>query len=85
MNKKNLLYALIPLFLAGGLVGGIFLGKKFSSGSVTPEMAKLMTIMDIIQNEYVDEISMDSLLDGNFAQLMSLLDPHSVYIPSSEL
>lgn len=85
MNKKNLLYALIPLFLAGGLVGGIFLGKKFSSGYIPPEMAKLMTVMDIIQNEYVDEISMDSLMDGNFAQLLSLLDPHSVYIPASEL
>ena len=85
MNKRNLLYALIPVFISLGLIGGIFLGKKFTKGSVPPEMEKLQAILDIIQGEYVDEVSLDSLMDDNYSQLMSLLDPHSVYIPASEL
>ena len=85
MTKKNIVYAMIPFILSLGVVGGIFIGKKFSRVSISPELEKMLIMMDIIKNEYVDEINMDSLFDGSYTQLMSLLDPHSVYIPASEL
>lgn len=85
MTKRNWTYALIPLILALGVVGGIFIGKKSSSSSLSPEMEKMMMMMDIIKNEYVDEVDLDSIMEGSYSQMMSLLDPHSVYIPSEDL
>lgn len=75
----------IPLILSIGLVGGIFLGRIFFGGSISKEEEKLRTLLGLIQNEYVDEVSLDSLIDGTYAGLMSRLDPHSVYIPASDL
>ena len=85
MTKRNNLLLLIPLILSLGLVGGIFLGKIFYGGSISKEEEKLRTILSIIQNEYVDDVSVDSLFNQTYFELASALDPHSVYIPASEL
>lgn len=86
MNKKaKLSNVLIPLVLAAGLIGGIFIGKNISFQKVSPEEAKLRMILDLIDHQYVDNINTDSLLDQAIPELLALLDPHSVYIPASEL
>lgn len=85
MNRLKRTYALIPLLIAVGVVGGIFIGRTLFKHNLTPEELKLKTMLGLIQNEYVDEISLDSLMEGTFAGLMAQLDPHSVYIPASEV
>lgn len=83
-NKKNILLASVPLILAIGIVGGIFIGRSLHNSEVSPEQQKLMTILSLIQDEYVDEVNLDSLMEGTYGNLLSFLDPHSVYIPLSE-
>ena len=86
MNKKrNIGYVLIPLVLAVGLAGGVFIGKYLSVSRMTPAEAKLRTIMDLIENEYVDRIDVDSLLASVVPDLLAGLDPHSVYFTPEEL
>ena len=86
MNKKrNLGYVLIPLVLAIGLAGGVFIGKYISISRVSPAEAKLRTIVDLIDNEYVDRIDVDSLLATVVPDLLAGLDPHSVYFTAGEL
>lgn len=85
MTKRNTGHVFIPLILAIGLVGGIFLGKLFYGGSISRQEEKLRTVLGLIQNEYVDDVSLDSLIEGTYTGLMSMLDPHSVYIPASDL
>lgn len=85
MTKRNTGHVFIPLILAIGLVGGIFLGKLFYGGSISRQEEKLRTVLGLIQNEYVDDVSLDSLIEGTYTGLMSMLDPHSVYIPESDL
>lgn len=86
MNKKrNIGLVLIPLVLAIGLAGGIFIGKYMSVSRMSPAEAKLRTIIDLIDNEYVDRIDVDSLLATVVPDLLSSLDPHSVYFTPEDL
>lgn len=84
-KKRNLGLVLLPVALAVGMAGGIFIGSYVSRTHFSPAEAKLKTVLELIQNEYVDELDVDSLLEGVFPDLLASLDPHSVYIPASEL
>lgn len=85
MKKNKILSALLPLVLAGGLVGGIFIGRSFFGGQLSPEEEKLRTMLSLIKSDYVDDVALDSLMEGTYSGLMAQLDPHSVYIPSSDV
>ncbi len=86
MNKKrNLGFVLIPLVLAIGLVGGVFIGKYLIVSRISPAEAKMRTILDLIDNEYVDKIDADSLLASVIPDMLLGLDPHSVYFTADEL
>lgn len=86
MNKKrNLGLVALPILLALGLVGGIFIGKYITRHTLSVEEEKLRTVLRLIENEYVDQIDIDSLIESSLPQLLTSLDPHSAYIPSSEL
>ncbi len=96
-NKKFLYY--FPIILAFTLVLGMYLGKIFftnpldeffndakstlSIKNIRPEN-KLQSILNYIQNEYVDTINKDSLIELTIQSLLQNLDPHSVYIPPSD-
>ncbi|MDE6299666.1 MAG: S41 family peptidase [Muribaculaceae bacterium] len=86
MNKKrNPALIALPFLVSLGVVGGIFLGKFMSSRSLSPEQEKLQTVLRLIQGEYVDKVDIDSLVETIYPDLLSALDPHSAYIPASEL
>ena len=90
MNKK--LSFLLPAVLALTLAVGIFIGGKlhfydsperlFSTNS---KKDKLNRLIDFIEYEYVDEINTDSIVDVTVNDILGNLDPHSVYIPKSEM
>lgn len=84
-KKRNLGYILIPLVLAIGVVGGVYIGKYLSVSRISSAEAKLRTIADLIENEYVDDIDVDSLLASVVPELLAGLDPHSVYMSAEEL
>ncbi|MCM1440336.1 MAG: S41 family peptidase [Roseburia sp.] len=84
-KKRSISAVLVPLALSLGVVGGIFLGKYEAVRKLTPEQEKLQTILGLIKNQYVDEIDVDSLMEQTIPELLASLDPHSAYIPKSEL
>ncbi|MCH5319639.1 MAG: S41 family peptidase [Paramuribaculum sp.] len=85
MKSKKIIYVLLPLLLAlafaGGLITGGFLGGNKNNGSAD----KIRNILSLIDSEYVDVIDTDSLLESTIPDLLAKLDPHSTYIPASEL
>lgn len=86
MNKKiNYSSVLIPIFLVVGIIGGIFIGRRISQSHSSPEEEKIRMILSLIDQQYVDKVNTDSLLDKMIPELLASLDPHSVYIPKSEL
>ncbi|UII77447.1 S41 family peptidase [Flagellimonas sp. HMM57] len=90
MEKKN--NYLWPTLLAFAVAIGIFIGGKLHFGD-TPEKLfstnskkdKLNRLIDYIDHEYVDEIDTDSIVDVTVNNILGKLDPHSVYIPNSEM
>jgi len=89
MNKKIKIY--LPLIIAIAVAFGVFLGsslnyqkKTMTFFGGTPQEKKIKRLINYIQYEYVDEVDTDSLLDGTIKNMLSKLDPHSVYIPASE-
>jgi len=86
MNKKrNTAMLLLPLLFAVGIAGGMLIGKYFFTTRLDPREEKLHAILGMIEEQYVDEVDMDSLMEQFYPKLLGLLDPHSAYIPTSEL
>ncbi len=86
MNKKrNIASVFIPLVLAIGIAGGIFIGIYIARRSVSPGQEKLETILALVKDQYVDDIDIDSLIEQSIPDILTSLDPHSVYFPASEL
>lgn len=89
--KKKYNY-ILPTLIATALALGIFVGGKLHF-SDTPEKLfttnskkdKLNRLIDYIDYEYVDEIDTDSIVDVTVNNILEKLDPHSVYIPQSEM
>lgn len=87
MNKKNYLW---PLLTAGSLAAGIILGGYFTKNgtpfSVKEDYGrlKLNKLIDLIEQEYVDNVNTDSIIDMTVNNILSQLDPHSTYISKSE-
>ncbi len=84
-EKRNLGYILLPIVLCIGIIGGIFIGRFVEQRRVSPAQEKLQTILELIESQYVDQIDIDSLLEKSIPEIMLSLDPHSAYIPASEL
>jgi len=45
--------------------------------------AKIKRLINFIQYDYVDKVDTDSLLDDAITNMLSKLDPHSVYLPAN--
>ena len=93
-NSKHTV--LFPLILAAGVVLGILFGQYLGRHDTASEIrgmlnrisspgGKLTYTLSLIENRYVDSISMDSLTEHVLPLLVRELDPHSVYLPASEM
>lgn len=89
--KKKYRY-LVPTLLGLAVAIGIFIGGKlhFSDSpeklfSTNSKKDKLNRLIDYIDYEYVDDIDTDSIVDVTVNNILGKLDPHSVYIPKSEM
>lgn len=96
MYKNSKYTVLFPLLLAAGVVLGLLLGQYMGRNSTTSEIKgmlrqmalptnKLTYTLSLIENQYVDSVAMDSLAEHVIPLLVKELDPHSVYIPASEM
>lgn len=77
---------MIPVVAAAIFICGLWIGYLLAGGDrITPGQEKLGRIFELIHNEYVDEIDTDSLVELSIPALLKNLDPHTVYIPLSDL
>lgn len=89
-NKK--LQVWLPLIFSVVMIAGMFFGFKLhqETGSTQgffkrDKRTALQEAFDLIRSRYVDSVKLDSIQDDAMQGVMSHLDPHSVYIPASEL
>ena len=89
MTNKN---RFSPLWLAISAVVGIFIGtfyaNHFGGGTrlsiINSGTSKLQNLLHIIDDQYVDTVNVADLVEKAMPQLLSELDPHSVYISARD-
>lgn len=89
-NKKIQVW--LPLIFSVVMITGMFFGFKLhqQTGSRdgffrNSKKSSLQEALDLIRNRYVDVVAMDSLQNDALSDVMSHLDPHSVFIPASNV
>ncbi|MBL7747752.1 MAG: S41 family peptidase [Chitinophagaceae bacterium] len=90
VNKK--LQVWLPLIFSVVMVIGMFFGYKMADKSGSKKgffssnrRSSLQEAMDLIKMKYVDSVQFDSLEGKAIQEMMTELDPHSVYLPPVDL
>ena len=89
LNKSN---RFAPILLALCVIIGILIGtfytKHFSGNRlsiINSGSNRLNNLLRIIDDQYVDTVNIDSLVEKAMPQILSELDPHSVYISAKDV
>ena len=79
---------ILVLLLAVGWFAGLYSGRRITDNqlriylnSYNAKNDKLARVLSMIEREYVDSISRDSLAELAIPAILHKLDPHSVYLP----
>ena len=91
MNSRLKIF--LPIIFALLIATGIFIGSKlnFSAPAVHFMRAekkssdKMNSVLNFIEEEYVDTVKKDVLVEKAITDLLQNLDPHSVYITAQEV
>ena len=90
--KQNRPNRLTPLLMSVcviiGVVIGTFYANHFSGNRlniINSGSNRLNNLLHIIDDQYVDDVNIDSLVDMAIPQILSDLDPHSVYISAADV
>jgi len=83
--------AYLPLIIGVAIAIGILIGFYMphpQTGLYTnfpPSNDKLSRVLDIIESDYVDTVDRNALIEEAIPVMLRKLDPHSVYIPATDL
>ena len=88
-NRRNrYMPLLMAVCVAFGIVIGTFYANPFSGNRlniINSGSNRLNNLLHIIDDQYVDNVNIDSLVDKAIPQILSDLDPHSVYISGKDV
>ena len=88
-NKYRLLRTVlwaISILIAAILIANAIKGRqRVDVSSIDSDWAKLMVILKTMDDNYVDDIDHKKVTEDILPALMKELDPHSVYLPPSDL
>lgn len=88
MTGSKKLQVWLPLVFSLVMIVGMFLGYGLSGKSDFFKVDRTTSVqqaLDVVRKNYVDRINTDSLQYGAIQEMMSELDPHSVYYPPVDL
>jgi carboxyl-terminal processing protease len=89
MNNKRSIY--LPILFAAVLALGIIIGQLINQNSdkhkflIHPRTDKVSNVISYISEDYVDTVDKGKLNDEAIVAMLESLDPHSLYIPASDL
>ena len=92
MSENNKTSRFIPVIIAASIVVGILIGTFYTnhfSGNrlsiINTSSNKLNDLLRIVDDKYVDTVSMNDLVEKAMPQILSELDPHSMYISAKDV
>ncbi len=75
-----------PLVISVAIVLGIVIGNYISTKKfILDKDRKINAVLNLIQSEYVDSIEVKDLVEQAIPAIIGNLDPHSYYIPASDV
>ena len=81
----------LPLLLAIVMIVGMVIGFTLRENTTSnnffkiPRRTPLQEVLDLVKLKYVDAVNTDTLADEAIEEMLTHLDPHSIYIPASKL
>ncbi len=84
------IFVTIAIFASGIIVGNYYAQRRLGNqvrvylNSYNTHNDKLTRVLSMIENEYVDSLSRDSLAELAIPAILHKLDPHSAYIPARD-
>jgi carboxyl-terminal processing protease len=90
-KKRRNIVVFGPVIIAVSILAGILIGVNFQKSDkenrfiIYPKLDKLNSVVNYIEEEYVDEVNKKEIVEATIPKVLEELDPHSVYIPASEL
>src|SRR6202012_1369215 len=81
----------LPLLFAIVMIVGMLIGFRLRGNIRTGDFFKARKpspvgeVLDLVNNYYVDSVSLDTLGNNAITGMLSHLDPHSSYIPAANL
>jgi len=88
MSLKKIAWTSVFVILAlivGFLAGNIISSKSFARIPFLNKGNKIDLLLDIINEDYVDTVDTKNMTEDVMEKIVAELDPHSAYIPASEL
>jgi carboxyl-terminal processing protease len=90
-RNNNFRIVFTPIIFALAVIAGVLIGRFYRSAKqedmfyIYPRTDKLSNVTNYITHEYVDHIDKDELIENTIPKILDELDPHSQYLPASEL
>ena len=73
------------ILLLLGIAIGLLISDNFEGRNINFSVAKrdkVSKVLDLVSNNYVDSVNMDSIEGSTVNGLLQNLDPHSLYLPA---
>ena len=83
-KEKYLPILLFSCIALGIVIGGMINFPNRTLSAKSANKIKLNRLIDFINEEYVDDVNSDSIVDLTVNSILSKLDPHSIYITTTE-
>ncbi|MBX2989979.1 MAG: S41 family peptidase [Bacteroidetes bacterium] len=84
MRKRFSLLS-VGLLVVMSLVAGAWLNQLISGDNIYEQINKFKDVLSMAQKSYVEDVDTKKLTESAIKGMLGELDPHSVYIPASEM
>lgn len=75
----------VALLVVGGMIAGAALNRVISGDNIYEQLTKFKDVLSLTQKYYVEDVDTQKLTESAINGVLADLDPHSVYIPASQL
>ncbi len=89
-NRKNSKSAIrLPIYIGiaisvGVLIGANMAGSNTNTDNLFGSVAKFRQVLTLVHNDYVDDVDTEKLVETAIVEMLSELDPHSIYLPAED-
>jgi carboxyl-terminal processing protease len=83
--KRRFSIGTVGILVAVAVMLGMQLNSVISGDNIFEQLNKFKDVLSLTEKYYVDDVDTQKLVESAINGMLSTLDPHSVYIPASQL